>query len=64
MILAPDQIGRALGLPLGPQVRKVIQDAQPYPEGRWLFVKVTSDADLNDVQQLLALRAMPVGRSG
>jgi hypothetical protein len=63
MILDPDQIDRTRGLPLGPQVSKVIEDAHPYPEGRWLFIKVTSESDLNDVRQLLAIRATPVRQS-
>ena len=59
VILDQDQIDRALSLQLGPQVRQVIDDAQPYPEGRWLFIRVASDSDLNDVEQLLVLRATP-----
>jgi hypothetical protein len=41
---------------LGENVQQAIAQATPYPEGRWLFIAIESEADLRDVQQLLALR--------
>jgi len=38
-------------------VQRAIARATPYPEGRWLFVPVESEQDLQDVQRLLVLRA-------
>jgi hypothetical protein len=42
---------------LGKNVQEVIARANPYPEGRWLFIPVKSADDIRDIQQLLALRA-------
>lgn len=54
--LNPDAIKKAQSLKLGKNVRETIEQAHPYPEGRWLFIAVKSVKDLQDIQQLLALR--------
>jgi hypothetical protein len=41
---------------LGEHVQEVIAEANPYPEGRWLFIPVRSADDIRDIRQLLALR--------
>ena len=56
VILRPEAINRAHQMKLGKSVQQVIARAHPYPEGRWLFVPVKSAKDVQDVQQLLALR--------
>jgi Protein of unknown function (DUF3788) len=55
--LSPAAVETALGMKLGENVHQAIARAHPYPEGRWLFVSVESEKDLEDVQRLLALRA-------
>jgi hypothetical protein len=63
IILGEAQVEEALGLALGQNVRKAIEDAHPYPEGRWLFIKVASKHDLDQVKQLLTVKApLPKGR--
>jgi hypothetical protein len=54
--LDPAAIEQVQGMKLGENVQQAIAEATPYPEGRWLFIPVESEADLQDVQQLLALR--------
>ena len=54
--LSQAAIERALGMELGQNVREVIARANPYPEGRWLFIPVRSPDDIRDIHQLLALR--------
>jgi hypothetical protein len=54
--LDPGAIQQVQRMKLGENVQQAIAQATPYPEGRWLFIAVESDADLRDVQQLLALR--------
>jgi hypothetical protein len=54
--LDPAAIEHAQGMKLGENVQRAIAQATPYPEGRWLFIPVQSEADLRDIQQLLALR--------
>lgn len=55
--LSPAAVEQAQQMGLGESVQQAIARAKPYPEGRWLFIPVTSAADLHAVQQLLALRA-------
>jgi hypothetical protein len=55
--LSPEAVEQAQSEGLGHNVQLAIIRANPYPEGRWLFVPVESEADVRDVQRLLALRA-------
>jgi hypothetical protein len=61
LILSQADVDRAHGLKLGKHVRQIIEQAHPYPEGRWVFIPVKSGKDLRDVHQLLALKC-GVGR--
>jgi hypothetical protein len=54
--LPPEGVERALGMPLGANARRAIDAAHPYPEGRWVFSRLESDADAEDIRKLLALR--------
>ncbi len=55
--LSPEAVEQAQSEGLGHAVQQAIERANPYPEGRWLFVRVESGEDVRDVQRLLALRA-------
>ena len=55
--LSPEAVEQARSEGLGHNVQQAIERANPYPEGRWLFVPVESGKDVQDVQRLLALRA-------
>lgn len=54
--LSPAAVERAQSMALGENVQQAIARAHPYPEGRWLFIAVESEQDVQDVQRLLALR--------
>jgi hypothetical protein len=54
--LNPAAIDQAQRMNLGENVQTAIERANPYPEGRWLFVPVGSADDMKDIQRLLALR--------
>ena len=60
LIVGPTQLDKALSLPLGEHVRRILDEAHPYPEGRWLYIPVETDQDVQDIQQLLATKARPV----
>jgi hypothetical protein len=62
LIVGPGQLEKALSLPLGEHVRRILEEAHPYPEGRWLFIPVETDQDVQDIQQLLATKSRPVAR--
>jgi hypothetical protein len=55
--LSPAAVEQAQQMRLGQNVQQAIERAIPYPEGRWLFITVESEADMRDIQALLALRA-------
>jgi hypothetical protein len=55
--LSPEAVEKAQRLPLGEHARQAIEVAFPFPEGRWVFVRVETEADVRDVQRLLLLRA-------
>lgn len=54
--LSPADVEIALGMQPGRNVQEAIARANPYPEGRWLFIPVESQADLEDIYRLLELR--------
>jgi hypothetical protein len=54
--LGPEAIERTYQMELGEDIRQTIENAHPYPEGRWLFIRVENEQDMSDVKQLLALR--------
>ncbi len=62
LIVGPTQLDKALSLPLGEHVRRILDEAHPYPEGRWLFIPVETDRDVEDIRQLLATKARPRAR--
>jgi hypothetical protein len=46
-------------LKLGKNVKMVYQNARMRHDGRWLFIKVKTQKDVKDIQQLLMLKAKP-----
>ena len=54
--LSPEAVERALGMGLGSHAHEAITNAHPYPEGRWVFIPVDSEADRQDILRLLRLR--------
>ena len=62
IIVSQAQAEKALSSGLGKKASKIIEDAHPYPEGRWIFIKIESEQDLNDVKQLLMVKSQPVQR--
>lgn len=54
--LSPEDVESAQGMQPGRNVQQAIARANPYPEGRWLFIPVESPADLEDIYRLLELR--------
>lgn len=59
IVLGQTPAEKASSLKLGRNVRNVLEKAHEFPEGRWLFIKVTSKQDVRDVQQLLLLKEQP-----
>jgi hypothetical protein len=56
IVLGEIPASEALSLRLGKNAKSVLESARQFPEGRWLFMKVSSKQDIRDIQQLLLLK--------
>jgi hypothetical protein len=59
IVLGPTLVDAASQLSLGTNVRRTLEGAQQYPEGKWLFIEVSSKEDIEDVKKLLLLKRKP-----
>jgi hypothetical protein len=60
VVLGREQVENALMLSLGENVRRVLHGTPSLHDGRWLFIKVTTETDVADLEQLLLLKKRPV----
>jgi len=56
VVLGREQSVEAGSLELSPSSRRTYEEARQYPDGRWLFLHVSSPEQLADVVQLLRLK--------
>lgn len=56
IILSPKAVETARSISKSQNVQKAIDEANPYPEGRWLFIRVEDAVDLEDIYRLLELK--------
>jgi hypothetical protein len=56
VVLGPKQVAETDNIHLHSNAKEAIQNANPYPEGKWLFIKVESGSDMEDVRKLLKLK--------
>lgn len=56
IILGETHAKKASSLKLGKKVRDILENAHPFSEGRWLFIRVASRKDVTDVEKLLLLK--------
>ncbi len=54
-------VEEARRLAKGMNVARAIEQANSYPEGRWLFIPAETENDLVDIRQLLTIRAEEKG---
>lgn len=59
VVLGEKETEAARELELGPHVRGVFDDARQLRDGRWLFVRVESERDVEDLEALLAVKRRP-----
>jgi len=62
VVLGEKEAEAARELDLGAHVREVFEEARQLRDGRWLFVDVESDRDVEDIQTLLAVKRRPRSR--
>ena len=59
VVLGEEETRAARELDLGQHVRRVFADARQLRDGRWLFVRIESDRDVDDIERLLAVKRRP-----
>lgn len=57
LILKDDQLSSVPGELMIPELRAAIDAANPYAEGRWIFLAVRSERELEVVTKLIEIRA-------
>jgi hypothetical protein len=63
VVLGKAQAEQALNLKLGEKVSKLLRETPQERDGRWLFVPVVDEADVEDVEQLLLVKMQPIERT-
>lgn len=59
VVLGEKETEAARELDLGPHVQDVFDAARQLRDGRWLFVHVESERDVDDIERLLAVKRRP-----
>jgi len=59
IVLGKAQVEQALTLKLGKNVGTVLAETPQLHDGRWLFIKVKTQRDVKDIQQLLQVKRRP-----
>jgi Protein of unknown function (DUF3788) len=56
IVLGPSLVDKVPELFIGENVRISFEKANQYPDGRWLYIKVISGKDVEDIEKLLLLK--------
>jgi hypothetical protein len=56
IVLSPRLVAKAAELPLAARARGIVDSTREYPEGRWLYIPVSSRQDVEDVQRIVSLK--------
>ena len=59
IVLGKDQVEQALNLKLGKNVGTILKETPQLHDGRWLFIKVKTAKDVQDIRQLLQVKRRP-----
>lgn len=59
IVLGKAEVEQASHLKLGTNVQTVFEGTPQLHDGRWLFVKVTTAEDIQDIEQLLVVKRRP-----
>ncbi len=59
IVLGKDQVAQAMALKLGKNVGTVFQETPQLHDGRWLFIKVKTARDIQDISQLIQVKRKP-----
>lgn len=62
IVLNPEQTEKALTSGLSLSTNKMLKEAKVYHDGRWLFINLKTEKDLEDVKKLLQVKRKPVAK--
>jgi hypothetical protein len=62
VVLGEAAVEKALAAPISAKTRSAIEGAHQYHDGRWVYMPVESEQDIDDIQQLLVAKASPARR--
>lgn len=60
VVLGKAQVEQALELSLGEHVGRMLRETPQLHDGKWLFIPVRNETDMEDVKQLLLVKKKPV----
>ena len=60
VVLGKEQVEKALALELGAKVGGMLRDTPQLHDGKWLFIPITTEEEVRDVEQLLLLKRRPL----
>ncbi len=59
VVLGKDQVAKAMELSLGEKVGKMLRETPQLHDGKWLFIPVTDEREVQDIEQLLLVKKRP-----
>jgi hypothetical protein len=59
IIIGSIQAEKTFSLNLSNNVKRTLENAHEFPEGRWLFIKIETEQDVSNIQQLLTIKLTP-----
>ena len=59
VVLGKEQVERAHQLKLGPKVDEMVINTPQFHDGKWLFIPVTAQIDVEDIEKLLLVKKRP-----
>ena len=62
IILNGKEVEKAMEMDLEPDTMKIIEETEPIREGKWIYINLTSETGLRDVEDLISVRS-PIKRS-
>jgi hypothetical protein len=59
IVLGREQVEKTTDLKIGGNVKTVLEATPQLHDGRWLFIKVMTEQDVKDIEQLLQVKRRP-----
>jgi hypothetical protein len=59
VVLGKAEVEKALALPLGSHIDRVLRETTPFHDGLWMFIPLESRQDVEDILLLIQLKSRP-----